>query len=53
MVDITAEGVETMDQADFMKNISCDEIQGYYYSRPLKTGPLEDFLKTNGVEVLN
>ena len=50
MVDITAEGVETMDQADFMKNISCDEIQGYYYSRPLKTGPLEDFLKTNGVE---
>jgi EAL domain-containing protein (putative c-di-GMP-specific phosphodiesterase class I) len=53
MLHITAEGVETVDQADFMKDISCDEIQGYYYSRPLKTDALEEFLKISGVEVLN
>ena len=42
---ITAEGVETKEQADFLKSIDCDEIQGYYYSRPLSSEALEEFLK--------
>lgn len=36
-----AEGVETIDQFNLMKSIGCDQIQGYYFSRPL---PAEDFL---------
>jgi diguanylate cyclase (GGDEF)-like protein len=43
--DITAEGVETKKQADFLKSIDCDEIQGYYFSRPLSPEALEEFLK--------
>ncbi|MGI6635382.1 MAG: EAL domain-containing protein [Christensenellales bacterium] len=43
--DITAEGVETKEQADFLRSIACDEIQGYYYSRPLSVEALEEFLK--------
>ena len=39
---ITAEGVETQSQAEFLNKLECDEIQGYYYSKPL---PLEDFNK--------
>jgi EAL domain-containing protein (putative c-di-GMP-specific phosphodiesterase class I) len=42
---ITAEGVETIEQAEFLKNIGCDEIQGYYYSKPLSAEALEEFLK--------
>ncbi|MGI6688449.1 MAG: EAL domain-containing protein [Christensenellales bacterium] len=43
--DITAEGVETKEQADFLRSIYCGEIQGYYYSRPLSPEALEEFLK--------
>lgn len=31
---IVAEGVETKEQADKLKELGCDIIQGYYYSRP-------------------
>ena len=37
-----AEGVETKEQCDFLKESGCDVIQGYYLSKPL---PLEDFEK--------
>ncbi len=32
---VIAEGVETVEQADFLKSIGCEYIQGYLYSRPL------------------
>jgi diguanylate cyclase (GGDEF)-like protein len=37
----TAEGVETEQQLAFLRQEGCDEIQGYYYAKPL---PLADFL---------
>ena len=39
---IIAEGVETMEQADYMKSIGCKYIQGYLYFKPLS---VEDFRK--------
>lgn len=36
-----AEGVETIEQLNLIKSMGCDQIQGYYFSRPL---PAEDFL---------
>ncbi len=32
---VIAEGVETVPQADFLRSIGCDYIQGYLYSRPI------------------
>lgn len=32
---VIVEGVETIEQADYMKSIGCDYIQGYLYSRPI------------------
>ena len=37
-----AEGVETAEQCEFLKENGCDIVQGYYLSKPL---PLEDFEK--------
>ena len=39
---VTAEGVETEEQVDFLRKINCDSIQGYYYSKPL---PEQEFKK--------
>lgn len=36
-----AEGVETVEQLELLKNMGCDQIQGYFFSRPLSA---EDFL---------
>jgi diguanylate cyclase (GGDEF)-like protein len=33
-VIITAEGVETEDQAELLKQWGCDQVQGFYYGRP-------------------
>ncbi|MDE2132594.1 MAG: EAL domain-containing protein, partial [Betaproteobacteria bacterium] len=40
-----AEGVETERQAAFLKEQGCDEVQGYYYSKPLPVAELEAFLR--------
>ncbi len=41
-LSVIAEGVETIAQADFLKSLGADFIQGYLYSKPL---PEEEFLK--------
>ena len=38
---VTAEGIETREMADALREIGCEYFQGYYYSRPL---PMNDFL---------
>lgn len=32
---IVAEGVETLEQQSFLRNQSCDEMQGFYFSKPV------------------
>lgn len=42
---IIAEGVETKAQKDFIVENGCDNIQGYYYSKPVSANELENILK--------
>lgn len=32
---ILAEGVETKEQVEILQNIGCDQVQGYYYAKPM------------------
>lgn len=41
---ITAEGVETEQQLHFLRSLGCDEVQGYYFSRPKPASEIEGFL---------
>lgn len=41
---VTAEGVESQEQVEFLKNIDCDSIQGFYYSKPLPLAEYEMLL---------
>ena len=41
---VIAEGVETAEQAAFLRENNCDEIQGYLLSRPMRPAELEKFL---------
>ncbi len=39
---ITSEGIEDEKMAEMMKNIGCDFLQGFYYSKPL---PMDEFVE--------
>jgi diguanylate cyclase (GGDEF)-like protein/PAS domain S-box-containing protein len=43
-LDVLAEGVETVDQLNFLVDNGCDLIQGYYFSQPLKVDEVIPFL---------
>ena len=40
-----AEGVENINQVNYLKSIGCDMIQGYYYSKPVSKGTFLQSLK--------
>ncbi len=42
---VIAEGVESQEQFDLLKDLQCDEIQGYWLSKPLKAEEIPKFLK--------
>ena len=43
-VPIIAEGVETKEQLDSLKQLGCDIIQGYYFSKPIPDNEFEKFI---------
>lgn len=46
-MEVTAEGVETKAQFDFLRDLGCDAVQGYYFARPM---PAAEFEKRLGGE---
>ena len=41
-IKVIMEGVETQEQRDFLRDLQCDYIQGYLYSKPIPVTEYED-----------
>ncbi len=46
-LNVIAEGVETRQQFDFLRDHGCNEIQGYYVSKPLAAADAIAFIQEN------
>ena len=42
-IKVIAEGAETKDQVKLLKEMGCDIVQGYYYSKPIPSSELIGF----------
>lgn len=47
-LDVVGEGIETVEQLSFLKNLGCKAGQGYYYSRPLTAEDFSTYLQKQG-----
>jgi EAL domain-containing protein (putative c-di-GMP-specific phosphodiesterase class I) len=47
-LSVIAEGVETVEQRDFLAHIGCHAYQGYLFSRPVPLEAFEVLLKRGG-----
>jgi diguanylate cyclase len=45
-LSVVAEGVETEEQLQFLRNADCDIMQGFYFAEPRPPEQVEAFLKT-------
>ncbi|MEN6583713.1 MAG: EAL domain-containing protein [Armatimonadota bacterium] len=43
-LEVVAEGVETLEQLEFLRSIECDQVQGYFIGRPMPVGSFTDTL---------
>ncbi|RFQ23050.1 EAL domain-containing protein, partial [Pseudomonas sp. ATCC 13867] len=43
-LEVVAEGVETIEQQNQLNQFGCDQVQGYWISRPLPLAELTRFL---------
>jgi diguanylate cyclase (GGDEF)-like protein/PAS domain S-box-containing protein len=48
-ISVIAEGVETQRQYDLLKGWGCDEVQGFYFSRPLEVEAATAVLRTGRI----
>ncbi len=48
---VVAEGVETLEQREFLRVNACDELQGYYFSRPIPAQQFTAFIAAHAAAV--
>ena len=49
-MSVIAEGVEFKEQADFLRSISCDYVQGYLYAKPMPAEEYEELSNSSDKE---
>jgi diguanylate cyclase (GGDEF)-like protein len=48
---VVAQGVETREQAEFLREHACDEVQGFYFNKPLPSEKFTELLKTQDTDI--
>jgi diguanylate cyclase (GGDEF)-like protein/PAS domain S-box-containing protein/excisionase family DNA binding protein len=48
-IDVTAEGIETVQQCDCLRDLECDRGQGFYFAQPMAAQQLEEYLRGDGL----
>src|ERR1700689_1241392 len=48
---VVAQGVETKEQADHLRLHACDELQGFYFKRPLPVAEFTELLRAQATEI--
>ncbi|MEG2959445.1 MAG: EAL domain-containing protein, partial [Oscillospiraceae bacterium] len=46
-MSVVAEGVETLEQVEFLRGCGCETAQGFYYSKPVPAAEFETLLRDN------
>jgi len=46
-IEVIAEGAETLDQVNYLKQIGCDYVQGFYFGKPMSLDELQSRIKTH------
>jgi diguanylate cyclase (GGDEF)-like protein len=49
-LQVVAEGVETLAQSDRLSNMNCDQLQGFYFSRPMPPEAVHEFVKSSRLQ---
>ena len=50
---VVAQGVETREQAEHLRMHACDELQGFYFKRPLPADEFAQLLRDQAREATN
>jgi EAL domain-containing protein (putative c-di-GMP-specific phosphodiesterase class I) len=45
---VVAEGIESLEQVQYMREVGCDFAQGFFYSRSLTAGNILEYLERSG-----
>ena len=51
-LDVVAEGVESTEQMEFLRNLRCNFVQGYYISEPLPADEILNFLQQSPAQAV-
>jgi EAL domain-containing protein (putative c-di-GMP-specific phosphodiesterase class I) len=51
-LEVTAEGVETAEQASILEDMRCDHFQGYLFGRPMPIADIPGYLLDNTAQRL-
>lgn len=51
-LEVVAEGVETEDQLNLLRDLKCEQMQGYFFSKPLKVSEATLFLQQKNIAIM-